>query len=262
MLAPAQMPQHYLNWNHTYGAPFGRKPFISKWKKPFLSEEDIERLKGPFAIQGNNSTREFEYPWAFEAGQLTKGMSVLEIGGGLSGFQFVLDSFGCHVVNTDPGMAAEGVGWPCDNVSITKLNNRFNTNVELRNTTVEKANLKDNFFDRAFSISVIEHLPKNDIVNVMHHVHRSLKPGGLFILTIDLFLDLHPFCSRMVNQFGQNQNVRLMTEFEKWETVIGNPSELYGFDEFNKDTIQCNLLQYFIGRNHPTLIQCLVLKKP
>jgi hypothetical protein len=43
------------------------------------------------------------------------------------------------------------------------------------------------------SISVIERLTDNDIMDMMKHVHRCLKPGGLFILTIDLFLNLHPF---------------------------------------------------------------------
>ena len=84
--------------------------------------------------------------------------AVLEIGGGLSGFQFVLDQHGCQVVNVDPGMAGEG--WPCDQNSMAKLNQRFGSHVELRNTTVDKANLPDGSVDRVFSISVIKHLPK------------------------------------------------------------------------------------------------------
>lgn len=261
MLAPTQLPQHYLDWNQIHGAPFGRKLSLPNWKKRFASAEGINRLKGPFAIQPNNSTREFEYPWAFEVGKLSPGMSVLEIGGGLAGFQFVLNSFGCRVVNVDPGMAAEGVGWPCDQASMEKLNKRFNSNVELRNTTIENADLPENHFDRAFSISVIEHLPRTNIENVMRHVHRSLKSGGLFILTVDLFLNLHPFCSRTVNEHGQNQDVRWMCESANWEVLVGTSSELYGFKEFDKDIIQSNLEQYLIGRPYPTLVQCVVLRK-
>jgi SAM-dependent methyltransferase len=261
MLALAKIPDNYLEWNHIHGAPFGRKPMIGRLKKPFVSEDEIERIKGPFAIQPNNSTREFEYPWAFEAAKLSKGMTTLEIGGGLAGFQFVLDGFGCKVVNVDPGMEAEGVGWPCDNESMAKLNKRFNANVDLRNTTIEKADLKDNSFDRAFSISVIEHLPDANIIEVMQHVHRSLKPGGLFIFTLDLFLNLHPFCSRASNNFGKNQNAKWMTEIGKWEMVVGKPAELFGFAEFNADTVQSNLDKYLIGRFYPTLVQCVVLKK-
>jgi ubiquinone/menaquinone biosynthesis C-methylase UbiE len=158
-------------------------------------------------------------------------------------------------------MAAEGVGWPCDNASMEKLNERFNSNVELRNTTIENAGLSENYFDRAFSISVIEHLPRTNIENVMRHVHRTLKPGGLFILTVDLFLNLYPFCSRSANEHGQNQDVRWMCELEKWQVLVGKNSELYGFSEFNKDAIQSNLEQFLIGRPYPTLVQCLVLRK-
>jgi len=64
-------------------------------------------------------------------------MSVLELGGGLAGFQFVLDQAGCRVVNIDPGMKSEG--WPCDQQSMQTLNRRFKTSVELRNTTIENA---------------------------------------------------------------------------------------------------------------------------
>jgi SAM-dependent methyltransferase len=188
-------------------------------------------------------------------------MNVLEIGGGLAGFQFVLDSFGCQVVNVDPGMEAEGVGWPCDQNSMKKLNQRFNTKIELRNVTMDKAELNENYFDRAFSISVIEHLPDTNIMEVMQHVHRSLKPGGLFILTVDLFLNLKPFCSRMTNAFGKNQNVKWMTELAKWEIVVGKSSELFGFAEFSEDYVQSNLEKYLTGRFYPALVQCLVLKK-
>ena len=89
--------------------------------------------------------------------------------------------------------------------------------------------------DRAFSISVIEHLTDIDITNAMKHIHRCLRPGGLFILTVDLFLNLHPFCSRLTNRFGRNQNVRWIVESENWEIVRGNQEELFGFDAFNTD---------------------------
>ena len=54
------------------------------------ARQRIWRRKGPFGGQGNNSTREFEYPWCFHTAKLETGMHVLEVGGGLAGFQFVL----------------------------------------------------------------------------------------------------------------------------------------------------------------------------
>jgi SAM-dependent methyltransferase len=188
-------------------------------------------------------------------------MRVLELGGGLSGFQFALDKIGCDVVNVDPGLEAKGIGWPCDSVSMERLNRLFGTRVQLRNTTIENAGLGDSSVDRAFSISVIEHLTDADIQNAMKHIYRCLKPGGLFILTIDLFLNLRPFCSRVRNEFGRNHNVCSIAESENWELVEGNREELFGFDAFDPDRILSNLENYLIGQGYPALVQCLILRK-
>jgi ubiquinone/menaquinone biosynthesis C-methylase UbiE len=261
MLAPATLPERYRQWNDRHGAPFGRA-IAKKRILDFLRlPKSVEQLQGPFSIQPNNTTREFEYPWAFESAKLEPGMQVVELGGGLSGFQFALDQSNCHVINVDPGMEAKGRGWPCDLASIGRLNDLFGTQVELRNTTIENANLGENTVDRVFSISVIEHLTDTDIIQAMRHIHRCLKLDGLFVLTIDLFLNLNPFCSRLFNEFGQNQNIRWMTELENWELVVGNTSELFGFDAFEADAIVSNLDKYLIGRYYPATVQCLVLKK-
>ena len=132
------------------------------------------RHAGPFSIQRNNTTRTFEYPWAFHAAALKPGMQ-LEIGGGLSGFQFVLDRNGCKVVNVDPGMEATGVGWPCDDATMGEMNRLFGTSVELRNTVVTNAGLESSSFDRAFSISVLEHLPTAEIEDAIRAVFVVLS---------------------------------------------------------------------------------------
>jgi SAM-dependent methyltransferase len=260
MLAPSTLPKRYRDWNDTHGAPFGRPIPKKHLLDYFLPAKLPEQLGGPFSIQPNNTTREYEYPWAFEAANLRSGMQVLDLGGSLCGFQFVLDKSGCDVINVDPGIEAQGRGWPCDFASIEKLNRLFGTHVELRNCTIENANLSKCSMDRVFSISVIEHLTDNDIMNVMKHVHRCLKPGGLFVLTIDLFLNLRPFCSRLQNEYGRNRDIRFMTELESWEIVIGNPKELFGFSPFSVDSILSNLEKYLIGQ-YPVLVQCLVLRK-
>jgi SAM-dependent methyltransferase len=175
--------------------------------------------------------------------------------------QFTLAQAGCKVVNVDPGMEAAGVGWPCDANSIARLNRIFGTDVELRNTTIEKAALADNEFDRAFSISVIEHLPPVDAANVMAHAFRCLKPGGLFVITVDLFLNLAPFTARARNNYGHNQNVRELISRQPWQLVAGRPDELFGHPEFAADKIQSRLDEFFVG-DYPALAQCLVLQKP
>jgi SAM-dependent methyltransferase len=189
-------------------------------------------------------------------------MQVLEIGGGVSGFQFVLSQLGCNIVNVDPGMELEGVRWSCTPGAIAHMNWLFGTSVELRNTVVAKANLEPSSFDRAFSISVLEHLSDHDLREVVMGVFTALRPGGLFILTIDLFLDVAPFTTRSSNQYGRNVNVRDLVGYAPFEIETGDCTELFGFPEFNADRVQSNLSLYLLGTGYPSLVQCLVLRKP
>jgi SAM-dependent methyltransferase len=261
MIAPKNLPEPYQRWNQEHGAPHGQRIYFGRLRKRWLPESWLRRAQGPFAIQLNSTLRTFEYPWAFDRAKISPGLKVLEIGGGLAGFQFALARAGCRVVNVDPGMEAAGVGWPCDPAAIARLNRMFGADVELRNTTIENAGLADNEFDCAFSISVIEHLPPADAANVMAHAFRVLKPGGQFVITVDLFLNLVPFTTRTKNNFGLNQNLRALVSGQPWKLVAGKPEELYGFTEFDAEKIQSRLEEFFVG-DYPALAQCLVLQKP
>ncbi len=262
MLASKTMPEQFASWNRVHGAPFGRSLRGSAVLRRCLPAPVWERLRGPFAIQPNNDTRTFEYPWAYYAATPRPGMRVVEIGGGLAGFQFVLDLAGCAVVNIDPGLEANGVGWPCDEGSMRKLNARFGTQVDLRPTVAGRAGLDSGVYDRVFSISVLEHLPDEDIHEAMECAFRWLKPGGLMIMTVDLSLNLYPFCSRRANEYGCNQDLYRIVTQQPFEMVYGDPAELYGFAEFNVDRILCRLEKYLVGSLYPTMVQCVVLRKP
>jgi hypothetical protein len=95
----------------------------------------------------------------------------------------------------------------------------------------------------------------------MQHVHRTLKPDGLFILTVDLFLNVAPFCSRPANEFGMNQDLRKLLDDKLWRMEVGERNCLYGFPEFSTDFILSHLEEYLIGSYYPGLAQCIVLKK-
>lgn len=259
MIARRTIPQHYTKWNQRFHAPYGRQ---SNWTRFLLRYPGLSaRFAGPFGIQSNNSTRTFEYPWAFHAAPLAAGMRIVEVGGSLSGFQFVLSKLGCTVINVDPGSEAQGVGWPCDHESLSALNNMFGTNVELRNTTVPKAELEDRAYDRAYCISVLEHIDPVELPELIAGIHRCLKPGGLLIVTADLFLDLHPFTSRQENRWGRNLDLRALISGTGFELDAGDPRELYNFPEFDPDRVQANLGDYLYGTGYPTLAQCLILRK-
>jgi SAM-dependent methyltransferase len=260
MLAPSRLPDKFLAWNRTHGAPFGYPPPKCDLLRRFRSNEALQKRRGPFSIQGNSTTRRYEYPWAYYAADLSSRNKVVEIGGSLSGFQFVLSREGHEVVNVDPGMSAAGVGWPSDHNRMRELNSWFNTKVMLKNTTIGKASLPTDYYDLFFSISVLEHLPAEDIREVMEHANRCLKTGGRFILTLDLFLNLEPFSRRSSNEWGKNQDVRWIVEVSQMNLVSGDRSQLFGYPEFSPEAILANLEKYFIG-DYPVLSQCIVLEK-
>ncbi len=257
MLAPHKIPAEFITWNKTHHAPFGRE---SEWAK-VLGYKNHARYCGPFAVQRNNSTREFEYPWAFHSTPIQRGQRVLEIGGGLSGFQFLLDKCGCKVTNVDPGLEREGIKWQSEELTMAQMNELFGTAVELRPTVISEVELEPASFDRVFSISVLEHLPEAEIETAMKKAFDCLKPGGYFVLTIDLFLDSTPFTSRESNVYGKNVDVRWISEIAPFALTQCNRYELLGFDEFDPDRIQSDLSNYLIGTEYPTLTQCLVLQK-
>lgn len=260
MLAPRSLPSEFVEWNRKYGSPFGKHKTLTRKLSHILSDNIVTKIQGPFSIQPNNNTRIYEYPWAYHVTNILPGMKVLEIGGGLSGFQFVLDWCGCRVVNVDPGFKAKGVGWACDPKSIGTLNGLFKTNVKLINTTLDNAGMVNEQFDRIFSISVIEHFLPEDLTSTMNIAYDLLAPGGYFILTVDLFLNLYPFTSRLSNEYGVNVDIANIVKNSKFNMIFGNKEEIYGFDQFDTNAILTKLNMYLIG-DYPVLSQCLVLQK-
>lgn len=269
MIARKELPPAYRRWNRQWGAPFGSPvyrrlstylPRGGRVLDAFLFEP-FPRLRGYFGFQPNNTTRWFEYPWAFHATPIRQGMRVLEIGGGLAGFQFVLSRLGCGVVNVDPGMDARGRGWPVDQASMNRLNRAFQTSVTLHHTFLKDAPLEDGTFDRVFSISAIEHIPPDELPGIVERAYDLLRPGGMFVVTVDLFLNLTPFCSRLTNEFGSNVSMRMLATAAPFEFASGDRRELYGFPEFDKDAILGRLEELMVGA-YPVLTQLMVLKKP
>jgi SAM-dependent methyltransferase len=249
MLGRRSMPVTYHQWNAQHGAPFGRQILITTADgKNVLSREGI------FTHQGNNTTREWEYPWAFYATPIEAGMNIIEIGGAQSGFQFVLDKAGCMVYNVDPGN---------DAAKIMDLNQKYGANVVPVCTTIDKAGLPAGQFDRIFSISVLEHCSPEDFATAIRYSYDLLKPGGFLIATVDLFLNLFPFSDRMEYAAveGRNQDINEFIKAAPFELVQGEKAELYGFPEFEHRKIMARLEEFLIGVV-PAMASCLVLRKP
>ena len=261
MLARRELPAEFRAWNARWGAPCGHRRIGERFWGKLLPDSLRTRLRGPFYIQNNNMTREYEYPWAFDAVPVMPSMRVVDVGGGLAGFQFVLSQRCATVVNVDPGLGAKGKGWKCDPDSLRYLNRLFGTSVELRNCTLRDASLEKASYDIVYSISVLEHLTEKEFWESIRYVWECLKTGGKFVLTVDLFLNLSPFTSRKANEFGVNFPVGELMDFETFALVSGDPREIYGTKVFDKERIMANLEDYYLGDYYPALSQCLVLEK-
>lgn len=260
MIGRADLPREFEEWNRHHGAPFGRRigkvlPDSLKAYAPFA------RLIGPFGFQpGNNATRRFEYPWAYHATALEPGMVAVDIGGGLAGFQFVLAKAGLKVFNVDPGSRA-AMGWPVTPRMLERLNRAFSTQVELRSCFLQEANFDAGTVDRVFSISTLEHVPEPELPGLMGEVVRILRPGGLCVLTIDLFFDLEPFSDRTHNPSGRNINVRELVVESGLQMRDGDPAELNGYPQFDARRVLGGLYEFARGLE-TSVAQALVLEKP
>jgi 2-polyprenyl-3-methyl-5-hydroxy-6-metoxy-1,4-benzoquinol methylase len=262
MLAPRVLEFRYADWNHKWRAPFGRlffKRFIPEqlWRHGILGN-----LVGVFSHQPNSDTRIFEYPWAFFATDLQKGMKVLDIGGGYSGFSFVLAKLGLDVTVVDPFLSYDGRNHYCENPRevFDVLNRIYKTNVNLIHDKLDRVELKQGKFDRIFCISVFEHLSETDQASLLSRMPGLLKRDGYFIATIDLFLNLHPFTKRLKNEYGMNISIKQLVDQCGLALATGDPKELFGFQDFDAHEILSNLEKYYIGHAYPVLIQSIVLK--
>ena len=270
MLARRELPTNYRTWDLSWGAPGGRhKGLVAQLRRvppttrrAILRNVRVQRARGPFAFQPNTSTRAYEYPWVYHQMAQLKPSRILEIGGALSGLQFVLAKDGHEVHNVDPFLDY-GVGdYDVDPIEEhAALNRAFATNVVLHHATLPKAELKGTFA-AAYCISTIEHLSPADIEATLRAVKKLLAPGGLLVLTIDLFLNLAPFCDRTTNAWGTNASVAWLDELIGYEMVAGEKSELYGFADFSTEAILSRLEEFAIGTHYPQLAQLVTFKAP
>lgn len=219
-------------------------------------------LVGIFAFQPNSSTRTFEYPWAYHVADLRRSMQVMDLGGALSGFPFVLDKMGMSVTVVDPFVrCGPGVEYPEDpEVLMGRLNGIFGTHVALRRAKLENAGLPAASFDRVFCISVLEHLSQQEAEQTIEGIRRVLKPNGLLVLTIDLFLNIAPFGPERANIYGQNLNVKNLVTRSGMEMIWGEKKELLGYPEFDAAQIRADQNKFLKGRSYPVLVQTCVLK--
>jgi SAM-dependent methyltransferase len=201
-----------------------------------------------------------EYPWAYFFGQTSVGMRVIDVGGGLSGLQFVLSREGCRVTNVDPGTDPHQA-WQGSSEDHARLNWAFGTDVELILERMEDYDAESSSADRVFCISVIEHMDNESAVATLKNIGRLLRPGGLCIMTVDLCLDIHPFTKVMENEIGVNKNIASLVSSSRLELAFGYREEPFGFNDFCADYIKRKVSEFLVGDFHiPVVAQLFMLR--
>ena len=281
MLARRDLPAEYEAWNEAWGAPWGRRALASpldwgrseklveyidrlpkKLRTSVLRSAQMNRVRGPFAFQPNTSTRGYEYPWAFHQVQGLGPSRILEIGGALSGLQFVLAKSGHEVHNVDPFFDYGDGQYDVDPMAEhAALNRSFGTDVTLHRTALPMANLIGQF-SAVLCISTIEHLSEPDIASTLAAAKEILTPGGLLVLTVDLFLNLEPFCDQKTNQWGSNASIAWIEELVGYEMVVGDRTEMYGYPEFSVARILSRLEEFAVSTQYPQMAQLMTFRAP
>ncbi|MFC1573852.1 class I SAM-dependent methyltransferase [Candidatus Latescibacterota bacterium] len=226
-----------------------------------------ERSRGRSLIEPAmfESYKHWDNPWAISNAGLRKGMKILDCGSGRGVLQFYLASKGLDVYSIDVShnrsklfkkiqrfFGRMGITYSIDPYRVhKKLNKKYHVNVKFKHESAEAISFPDNFFDRIFCISVIEHMEDETIANSMKEMERVLKPGGLLLLTFDY----HPVEDTIIG----------FTERDFREKVLGKSGLVIANNEpdFTVDNWKSHIrdINTFFRKKNPNTSYGVVLEK-
>ncbi len=128
-------------------------------------------------------SREWEYPFVYKQirnwrNGLNRRPVVMDFGSGVNFFPHLISELDCHVVCTDTDPYCES--------DVPRASRALNSSVEFRRSSGIPIPFADGEVDAIYSVSVLEHIP--DFQAIVHEFARTLKQGGILVLTIDLAL--------------------------------------------------------------------------
>lgn len=132
------------------------------------------------------SARGWDYSMQIANGQLKQNHVVLDIGCGASYFIIFLARYVSKVYGIDDiekgGFEDVTKPWM---ESLPRFDAFRNNKVHFVNSNAAKLPFPDNYFDRVFTTSVLEHFQDDDDILCVKEINRVLRPGGLFLGTVD-----------------------------------------------------------------------------
>ena len=145
-----------------------------------------------WSIKGHNR------PWIIKNGEWEPGLCFLDVGAGFSDLPaYLAEKFDLEGwVADDYGSSSGESMWSRwgDPKELPKKHSHIK--YVFKNLGESYSPFPQAYFDRVYSVSVLEHIPKILLRSVIEHMAHVLKPGGLMLHTIDV-----PF-PRTVNNPG------------------------------------------------------------
>jgi SAM-dependent methyltransferase len=200
---------------------------------------DLNKLRYPWSTgmlskPAFYAARLWEYPYAILAADLTPGMKVADIGCGMTAFTIYLkDHAQCEVTGVDPDVFEAGLKYKSHGVSEEFIKR---TGIKFLRGDMTDVPLESDSQDRAFSISVMEHVPPDIRRQGMQEIARILKPGGRAVLTVDMSMWFE--MNRPLELVWESGLNLLGTVDLRWPThrfgmfsddeVKGMPADVYG----------------------------------
>ena len=164
------------------------------------------------------------FVYKFIKDNISKGSKILDIGGGHSRIlKHFKDDYECwnldkfEGIGNGPTKAEES-----DFKIIYDYIGNFNTEIP------------DNYFDLVFSISTLEHVPQDDILNfenIIKDINRILKPGGYSVHCLDCVWKFNIniiWANPITKYFFDNE--KTFNRFIELKKVVQDP-ELFGMTE-------------------------------
>ena len=175
------------------------------WFRPLLKRSSyLQKL-----ISYNHWSRSWEYPWAILASEFKdNSYKILDVGGGGSPFAKYLSEFGYESIVCDPSLnhslnsvinRNKGIYRNIRSLifqlvlRLTGIRKQWGKPSKNKNDSVfyypysaEDIQFPNNYFDRVFCLSTMEHIPVENWNQCMNEFERVLKPGGRLIITIDM----------------------------------------------------------------------------
>ncbi len=160
-------------------------------------------LRNSIKNPGPGRPKAWAYPWCILEGRLEENLVSLDYGcGAWTNFTYYISSITKSMtIGMDLGNLQPDVG-----------------QVRFVRNSLESIQFPDNFFDRIFSVSVLEHVPLAERDRVWRELFRVLRPGGLAVITIDWIF---------------NMNERLLAQLENSEYLGRIGSQIYGNFDFS-----------------------------